>query len=82
MFYVYIEVLRKILGPKRDDITGAWTGLHNKDFRICTRSSNSIQVIKLGVMGRGCGNCGGEERCIQGLIGETEGKKQIWKIKA
>ena len=78
----YNEVLGKILEPKRDDMTGAWTKLHNKDFRICTRSSNSIQVIKLSLMGRGYGNCGGEERCIQGLVGGNWGEETTWKIKA
>jgi hypothetical protein len=67
----YIEVLRKILGPNRDDMTGPWTGMHNKDFRICTRSSNSIEVIKLSVMGRTCSNCGRQERCVQGFGGRN-----------
>jgi hypothetical protein len=26
------RVLRRILGPKRDEITGEWRGLHFEDF--------------------------------------------------
>jgi hypothetical protein len=30
------RVLRKILGFKRDEVTGGWTKLHNKELRDCT----------------------------------------------
>jgi hypothetical protein len=30
------RVLRRILGPKRDGVTGGWRKLHNEEFIICT----------------------------------------------
>ena len=39
------RVLRKILGPKRDEGTGKWRRLHNKElYAVC--SSPNIGVIK------------------------------------
>jgi len=30
------RVLRKIFGPKRDEVTGEWKILHNEKLIICT----------------------------------------------
>jgi hypothetical protein len=30
------RVLRRIFGPKRDEVTGEWIRLHNEDLMICT----------------------------------------------
>jgi hypothetical protein len=30
------RVLRRIFGPKRDDVTGEWRRLHNKELMLCT----------------------------------------------
>jgi hypothetical protein len=30
------RVLRRIFGPKRDEVTGEWRRLHNKEFMLCT----------------------------------------------
>jgi hypothetical protein len=30
------RVLRRIFGPKRDEMTGGWRKLHNKEIVICT----------------------------------------------
>jgi hypothetical protein len=37
------RVLRRILGPKRDEVTGEWRILHNEELYS---SPNIIQVIK------------------------------------
>ena len=29
------RVLRRIFGPKRDEVTGEWRKLHNEELRIC-----------------------------------------------
>jgi hypothetical protein len=39
------KVLRRIFGPKRDEVTGEWRRLHNKEL-YALYSSNIIQVIK------------------------------------
>jgi hypothetical protein len=30
------RVLRRIFGPKRDEVTGEWRRLHNKELNDCT----------------------------------------------
>jgi hypothetical protein len=39
-------VLRRIFGPKRDEVTGEWRRLHNKELYVLYSSSNIIGVIK------------------------------------
>jgi hypothetical protein len=36
------RVLRRIFGPKRDEVTGEWRKLHNEDFLICTHPDISL----------------------------------------
>jgi hypothetical protein len=39
-------VLRRIFGPKREEVAGGWRRLHNGELpNLCT-SPNNIQVIK------------------------------------
>ena len=40
------RVLRRIFGPKRDEITGEWRRLHNEEFNDLYCSPNIIRVIK------------------------------------
>ena len=40
------SVLRRIFGPKRDEVTGEWK-LHNKELNDLYSSPNIIQAIKL-----------------------------------
>jgi hypothetical protein len=40
------KVLRRIFGPKRDEITGEWRRLQNKELYALYYSLNIIQVIK------------------------------------
>jgi len=39
-------VLRRIFGPKRDEVTGEWRKLHNEDLNDLYSSPNIIRVIK------------------------------------
>jgi hypothetical protein len=36
------RVLRRIFGPKRDEVTGEWRKLHNEELRDLLYSSPSI----------------------------------------
>ena len=36
------RVLRKISGPKRDEVTGEWSKLHNKELNDLNSSPNII----------------------------------------
>jgi len=40
------EVLRRIFGPRRDEVTGEWRRLHNEELNDLYSSPNSVRVIK------------------------------------
>ena len=39
------RVLRRIFGPKRDEVTGEWRKLHNEDLNELYSSPNIVRVI-------------------------------------
>jgi hypothetical protein len=41
-----LRVLRRIFGPKRDEVTGEWRKLHNGELRDLYSSPNIIRIIK------------------------------------
>ena len=45
------RVLRRIVGPKRDEVTGEWRKLHNEEFNDLYFSPNTMRVIKSRKMG-------------------------------
>jgi hypothetical protein len=40
------RVLRKIFGPQRDEVTGGWRKLHNKELHNAYSSPVIIRIIK------------------------------------
>jgi hypothetical protein len=40
------RVLRKIFGPKSDEVTGEWRKLHNKELHDLYSSPSIIRIIK------------------------------------
>jgi hypothetical protein len=40
------KVLRRIFGPRRDELTGEWRRLHNEELCDLYSSQNIIRVIK------------------------------------
>jgi len=40
------RVLRRIFGPKRDEVTGEWRKLHNEELSDLNCSPNIIRVVK------------------------------------
>jgi hypothetical protein len=40
------RVLRRIFGPKRDEVTGEWRRLYNKELYALYSAKNVIRVIK------------------------------------
>jgi hypothetical protein len=40
------RVLRRIFGPKRDEVTGEWRRLHNEELIDLYSSPNIVRVIK------------------------------------
>jgi hypothetical protein len=73
------RVLRRIFGPKRDEVTGEWRRLHNEELNNLYSSPNIIQVIKSRRM-RWAGHvaCMGEGRgAYRILVGRTEGRRPL-----
>ena len=61
-------VLRRIFGPKREEGTGEWRKLHNKE--LSDLYSLVCDKIEKNEMGGSCGTYGGRERCARGFGGE------------
>jgi len=70
-------VLRRIFGPRKDEVTGEWRRLHNKELNNLYSSPNILRVIKWRRM-RWAGHVArmGEERGVyRVLVGKPEGKR-------
>jgi hypothetical protein len=53
------RVLRRIFGPKRDEVIGAWRKLHNEELHNLYSSPSIIRKIKSRRMIKGaCHTCG------------------------
>jgi hypothetical protein len=59
------RVLRRIFGPKRDEVTGGWRRLHNEGLHVVYPPY--IRVIKKNEVGGKCSSYGGKERYVHGL---------------
>jgi hypothetical protein len=73
------RVVRKIVGPKRDEVTGEWSKLHKKELNILYSPPNIAQVIKSRRI-RKVGHVArtGEGRGVySGLVGKP-GKRDDW----
>jgi hypothetical protein len=69
-------MLRRILGPKRDEVRGKWRKLHNEELNIVHSLPNIARVIKSRRM-NGAGlvaRMGVGEGCTGYWWGETDGK--------
>jgi hypothetical protein len=76
------RVLRRIFGPKRDEVTGEWRKLHNEELHSLYSSPNIIRQIKSRRM-RWAGHVVrmGEE-CVLSFDGKVRRKETTWKTKA
>jgi hypothetical protein len=73
------KVLRRIFGPKRDEVTGGWRKLHNEELRDLYSSASIIRIIKSRRM-RWAGHVArmGEKRNVYRLlVGKPEGKSPL-----
>jgi hypothetical protein len=77
------RVLRRIFGPKRDEVTGEWRKLHNEELHILYCSPNIIRQIKSRRMSWvGCVAHMGEERNFYRVsMGKPEGKRPLGRIR-
>jgi PAS domain-containing protein len=73
------RALRRIFGPKRDEVTGEWRKFHNEELHNLYSSPDIIRQIKSTRM-RWAGNVArmGEERKVyKVLAGKPEGKRSL-----
>ena len=71
------RVLRRVFGPKRDEVTGEWTKLHNEELSDLYFLPNIVRVVKSRRMrwSGACGANGGGEVFAQGSDEETRGNE-------
>jgi hypothetical protein len=73
------RVLRRIFGPKRDEVTGEWRKLHNEELHILYSSPNIIRQIKSRRM-RWAGHVASmaeERNMYRVLMGKPKGKSPL-----
>ena len=71
--------LRRIFGPRRDEVTGEWRRLHNEELNDLYCSPYIVRVLK-SIRMRLAGYVArmGEERVVyRVLLGETGGKEPL-----
>jgi hypothetical protein len=73
------RVLRRIFGPKRDEIIGGWRKLHNEELNNLYSSPNIIRTIKSRRI-RWAGNVAcSEEECLHGFGWKSRRKETTRK---
>jgi hypothetical protein len=75
------RVLRRIFGPKRDEVMGEWRKFHNEELHNLY-SSPDIRQVKANEAGGTCGTHGRGEKSVQGFGGKARRKETTGKTKA
>jgi hypothetical protein len=77
------RVLRRIFGPKRDEVTGGWRKLHSEELHNSYSSPSIIGMIKsrrmlwTGHLSR----IGAKSNTYRTLVGKPEGKGSLGRLK-
>jgi hypothetical protein len=76
------RVLRRIFGPKRDEVTGGWKKLHNEELHNLYSSPSIIRMIKSRRM-RWAGQVArmGKRNAYRILVGMPEGKRPLGRLR-
>jgi hypothetical protein len=78
------RVLRRIFGPKRDNVTGEWRKLPNQELHNLYSSPNIFKAyqVKENEVGRTCDTHGRRQKDVQGFGERARMKQTTQKIKA
>jgi len=84
--YCYLEsrlrvfenrVLRRVFGPKRDEVTGEWRKLHNEEPRDLYSLPNIVRVVKSRRWAGHVAHMGEGRGVHRVLVGKPEGKRPL-----
>jgi hypothetical protein len=73
------RMLRRILGPKSDEVTGGWRKLHNEELHDLYSSPNILRIVKLKRM-RSVGHVarmGDKRKVYRLLVGKPERRRPL-----
>jgi hypothetical protein len=73
------RVLRRVFGPRRDEVTGEWRKLHNEELNDLFSLPNIVRVVKSRKM-RWAGHVArmGEDRCLHRLLWGSLRERNYW----
>jgi hypothetical protein len=77
------RLLKRVFGPKRDEVTGEWSKIHNEELNDLYSLPNIVRVVKSRRM-RWVGHVAhtGEERGVHRvLVGKPEGKRPLGRTR-
>ena len=71
-------MLRRVFGPKRDEVTGEWRKLHNEELSDLSSLPNIVRVVKLRMRWAGHVARMGQGRGVyRVLVGKLKGKRPL-----
>jgi hypothetical protein len=76
------RVLRRIFGPKRDEVMGEWRKLHRGELHVLYSSLDIIRQIKSRRMRWACGMLGSRGKNVQGFSGKAQRKETTGEMEA
>jgi hypothetical protein len=71
------RVLRRIFGPKRDEVTGEWRSCSMRNFIICIHPQISLGKSKRMRWAEYVARMGEERKVCKVLVGKPEGKRPL-----
>jgi hypothetical protein len=76
------RVLKRIFGPRRDEVTGEWRKLHNEELHNLYSSPDIIRQVKANEVGGACGTHERGQKSVQGFGGKARRTEITGKTKA
>ena len=78
-----VLVMRRILGPERDEVTGKWRTLRNEELYAPYSSPNMIRANKSRMRWAQHVACMGAKRgAYRVLVGQPEGRRTLRRFKS